>query len=49
MGIKNKVQGGSSSIKMKISNMKKDASYAKIMSGENEETERRYDRYVDYG
>ena len=23
--------------------------YKKIMSGENEETERRYDRYVDYG
>ena len=27
---------------------KKDA-YKKIISGENEETERRYDRYVDYG
>ena len=27
---------------------KKDA-YEKIISGENEETERRYDRYIDYG
>jgi len=31
-----------------IERRKKDA-YAKIISGENEETERRYDRYVDYG
>jgi hypothetical protein len=29
--------------------MRKNDAYAKIMSGENEETERRYDRYVDYG
>ncbi len=31
-----------------IEGRKKDA-YAKIMSGENIETEKRYDRYVDYG
>jgi len=31
-----------------IERRKKDA-YVKIISGENEETERRYDRYVDYG
>ncbi len=31
-----------------IERRKKDA-YAKIISGKNEETERRYDRYVDYG
>ncbi len=29
--------------------MRKKDAYAKIISGENEETERRYDRYVDYG
>jgi hypothetical protein len=28
---------------------RKKETYAKIISGENEETERRYDRYVDYG
>jgi len=31
-----------------IERRKKDA-YEKIISGKNEETERRYDRYVDYG
>jgi len=29
--------------------MRKKDAYEKIISGENEETERRYDRYVDYG
>ncbi len=28
---------------------RKNDAYKKIISGENEETERRYDRYVDYG
>ena len=28
---------------------RKNDAYVKIMSGENSETERRYDRYVDYG
>jgi hypothetical protein len=29
--------------------LRKIDAYKKIISGENEETERRYDRYVDYG
>ena len=29
--------------------LRKNDAYKKIISGENEETERRYDRYVDYG
>ncbi len=29
--------------------MRKNDAYEKIISGKNEETERRYDRYVDYG
>lgn len=28
---------------------RKNAEYARIMSGENKEVEKRYDRYVDYG
>jgi len=29
--------------------VRKNDAYEKIISGKNEETERRYDRYVDYG